>query len=127
MHIYTHDFFYPRRNFRVFYEELQGMIAGVIGATGYAGAEAVRLLAGHPRIDRLALASVSHEGERIEHIYPGFLGRISALLERPDTVIAVADVIFSALPTGVGEPYVKAAVERGISCIGTLQKRRNPP
>ncbi|MDR0450286.1 MAG: N-acetyl-gamma-glutamyl-phosphate reductase, partial [Treponema sp.] len=93
------------------------MIAGVIGATGYAGAELVRLLAGHPRVDKLSLASVSFEGSRIENLYPGFLGRVSAVLEKPEAVIAASDAVFAALPSGVGEPYAKAAFDRGIPYI----------
>jgi N-acetyl-gamma-glutamyl-phosphate reductase len=42
------------------------MIAGIIGATGYAGAELIRLLSRHPKIEKLALSSVSFQGERIE-------------------------------------------------------------
>jgi N-acetyl-gamma-glutamyl-phosphate reductase len=93
------------------------MIAGVIGATGYAGAELVRLLSAHPGVDRLSLASVSFEGDRIENVYPNFLGRISATLEKPDAVIAASDVVFAALPNGVGEPYARAAFDRGIPYI----------
>lgn len=93
------------------------MIAGIIGAAGYAGSELVRLLAGHPRIDGLVLGSVSRGGERIEEIYPNFWGKVSAPLESPDKVIAAAGVVFAALPHGVGEPYAKACMERGVSCI----------
>jgi N-acetyl-gamma-glutamyl-phosphate reductase len=93
------------------------MIAGVVGATGYAGAELVRLLAGHPRVDKLSLASVSFQGERIENVYPSFLGRISAVLEKPEAVVAASDLVFAALPNGVGEPYAKAAFDRGIPYI----------
>ncbi|MDR0623001.1 MAG: N-acetyl-gamma-glutamyl-phosphate reductase [Treponema sp.] len=93
------------------------MIAGVIGATGYAGVELVRLLSGHPEIDTLIPASVSFEGERIEDIYPNFLGRISASLVRPEEAAARADVVFAALPHGVGEPYAKTAVDRGVPFI----------
>ncbi|MDR0553209.1 MAG: N-acetyl-gamma-glutamyl-phosphate reductase [Treponema sp.] len=93
------------------------MIAGIIGAAGYAGAELVRLLTGHPEVDALAPASVNHGGERIEDMYLNFWGQISAPLESPEAVIERADVIFTALPSGVGEPYAKAALERGISCI----------
>jgi N-acetyl-gamma-glutamyl-phosphate reductase len=93
------------------------MIAGVIGAAGYAGAELVRLLAGHPQIDGLALASVSFEGGRIEDIYLNFQGKISAPLEKPENVIAKSDIVFAALPHGVGESYARACVERGVSFI----------
>jgi N-acetyl-gamma-glutamyl-phosphate reductase len=93
------------------------MTAGIIGAAGYAGAELVRLLAGHPEIDRMLPASVSFEGERIEDIYPNFLGRISAALVKPEQAAAEADVVFAALPHGVGEAYAKACVERGVPFI----------
>jgi N-acetyl-gamma-glutamyl-phosphate reductase len=79
------------------------MTAGVIGATGYAGAELVRILAGHPKIDKLYLSSVSFEGEKIEDIYPNFLGKVSCKLLKAEEVIESSDVVFAALPHGVGE------------------------
>jgi N-acetyl-gamma-glutamyl-phosphate reductase len=92
------------------------MKAGIIGATGYAGAELVRLLAGHPKIEKLLLSSVSFEGERIEDVYPNFLGRVSAELGKAEDALA-SDVVFASLPHGVGEPYAKTCVERGIPFI----------
>jgi len=93
------------------------MIAGIIGATGYAGAELVRLLSGHPQVKKLFLSSVSFEGERIEDVYPNFLGRISGPLLKAGEVIASSDVVFAALPHAVGEPNAAACMERGISYI----------
>jgi N-acetyl-gamma-glutamyl-phosphate reductase len=93
------------------------MIAGVIGATGYAGAELVRILAGHPDVDKLVLGSVSFEGDRIENIYLNFQKLVSVPLEKPEAVIAQSDVVFAALPHGVGEPYAASCVEKGISFI----------
>jgi N-acetyl-gamma-glutamyl-phosphate reductase len=93
------------------------MVVGVIGAAGYAGAELVRLLAGHPEVRGFVLGSVSYGGGRIEEVYPNFLGKVSAVLEAPEGVIAGSDLVFAALPHGVGEPYAKACVERGISFI----------
>ena len=93
------------------------MKAGILGATGYAGAELVRILAAHPEIDSLVLSSVSFEGEQIENVYPNFWGRISAPLLKPEEVTASADVVFAALPHGVGEPYAKKCAERFIPFI----------
>ena len=93
------------------------MKAGIIGATGYAGAEPVRLLSGHPAIDDMILSSVSFEGEHIESVYPNFLSRISAPLLSADAVIAAADVVFSALPHGIGEPFAKACFDKGVPYI----------
>ena len=93
------------------------MIAGIIGAAGYAGAELVRLLAGHKQVEGLSLGTVSLEGERIENVYPNFLGAVSSALVKPDEVVAASDLVFAALPHGVGEPYAKACLDKGISFI----------
>ena len=93
------------------------MIAGIIGAAGYAGAELVRLLSGHPEVTGLSLGSVSKGGDYIESIYPNFLGKISSSLKSPDEVIAASDVVFAGLPHGVGEPFAKACLKKGISFI----------
>jgi N-acetyl-gamma-glutamyl-phosphate reductase len=93
------------------------MTAGIIGATGYAGAELVRLLLRHPDTDGLILGSVSSEGERIDCIYPNFTGKIDAVLKKPEDVIAGSDVVFSALPHGVGEPHALSCVGKGVSFI----------
>ena len=93
------------------------MIAGIIGAAGYAGAELIKLLSGHKRVTGFSLGSVSSEGESIESIYPNFLGKVSGSLVKPDEVVAASDLVFAALPHGVGEPYAKACLEKGISFI----------
>jgi N-acetyl-gamma-glutamyl-phosphate reductase len=93
------------------------MIAGILGATGYAGAELIRLLSGHPKINKMLLSSVTFEGQRIEDIYPNFLGRVSGDLLKAEEVIAASDVVFAGLPHGVGEPYARACMEKGIHYI----------
>jgi len=93
------------------------MVAGIIGATGYAGAELARLLSGHTKIDNLALSSVSFEGEQIQDIYPGFLGRVEYPLIKAEDVINSSDIVFSALPHAVGEPFAAACMERKIHFI----------
>jgi N-acetyl-gamma-glutamyl-phosphate reductase len=68
-------------------------------------------------VDGFALASVSFEGERIEHIYPNLWGKVAAVLVRPEEVISRSQVVFAALPHGVGEPYAKACLEKGVPFI----------
>jgi N-acetyl-gamma-glutamyl-phosphate reductase len=99
------------------------MIVGIIGATGYAGAELIRLLALHPEVSGFALASVSFEGERIERMYPNLWGTdllarsVDAALVKPEEALSRSQVVFAALPHGVGEPYAKACLEKGIPFI----------
>jgi N-acetyl-gamma-glutamyl-phosphate reductase len=93
------------------------MVVGVIGAAGYAGAELVRLLSGHKLVTGLSLGSVSLEGSRIEDVYPNFVGRISFPLVSPEEVVAASDLVFAALPNGVGGSNAKACLEKGVSFI----------
>jgi N-acetyl-gamma-glutamyl-phosphate reductase len=61
----------------------------------------------------MILSSVSYEGARIEEVYPNFIGRISSPLVNADAVVNGADVVFCALPHGVGEQFAKSCVEKG--------------
>ena len=47
---------------------------GVIGATGYAGAELVRILAGHPQVKLTILTSRQYGGRQFDAIYPAMAG-----------------------------------------------------
>jgi N-acetyl-gamma-glutamyl-phosphate reductase len=57
------------------------------------------------------------EGERIENVYPNFLGKVSFPLIKPGEVVASSDLVFAALPHGVGEPYAAVCLEKGIPYI----------
>ena len=76
--------------------------AGIIGSTGYAGAELARLLVQHPEAEVVWCGSRSYTGERYASIYQN----MNQLLEmdcRDDDVAALAeeaDVIFTATPQG---------------------------
>jgi N-acetyl-gamma-glutamyl-phosphate reductase len=92
----------------------------VIGATGYAGAELSRLLAGHPEVGDLILSSASAGGESLSSIYPNLLGAEgpkgkgrSAILVDKAEAIARADVVFSALPSGHAEEIALACAAKG--------------
>ncbi|MDR1074192.1 MAG: N-acetyl-gamma-glutamyl-phosphate reductase [Treponema sp.] len=89
---------------------------GVLGATGYAGAEVTRILLGHPQTAELHLSSVSFEGDALETVYPNFLGHTKKIiggLKKAEESIEAADVVFACLPHGVGEDFAKSCVEKG--------------
>jgi N-acetyl-gamma-glutamyl-phosphate reductase len=46
------------------------MKTGIIGGSGYAGGELLRLLAGHPHFQVAAVAAHSNAGESITSIHP---------------------------------------------------------
>ncbi len=78
-----------------------GMRAAVAGASGYAGGELIRLLAGHPSFELGALTAHDNAGERLGDVQPHLAPLADRELEptTPD-VLAGHDVVFLALPHG---------------------------
>ena len=79
------------------------MRASVIGATGYAGVELVRLLTGHPEAELSLVTSESSTGELLVKLYPHLAKRVQHTLTSMVDIRQVAaesDVIFIALPHG---------------------------
>lgn len=85
--------------------------AGVIGASGYAGAELVRLLWNHPFVEVSAISSNSYTGERIADIYPSFYKICDMVFEEVDAVIEKSDIIFVSLPHGLSEPIARTCYD----------------
>ena len=74
--------------------------AAVIGATGYAGAELVRILSGHPDVALSVVTSRQHAGIPFDAIYPALKGFVSLDCVDSDPAAAAknSDVVFLALP-----------------------------
>jgi N-acetyl-gamma-glutamyl-phosphate reductase len=87
----------------------------VLGATGYAGVELLRLLARHPGVDLAFLSSEQYRDRRAADVYPFLAGVVDAPLRAPDAaaVAAAAEVVFAALPHGASAPLVRDLVRRG--------------
>lgn len=79
------------------------MKVSVIGATGYAGAELIRLIVGHPEAELIAITSESQTGTPFHQIYPHFRGiceKELTSLQDINEIAAASDVLFVALPHG---------------------------
>ncbi|NLW07723.1 MAG: N-acetyl-gamma-glutamyl-phosphate reductase [Clostridia bacterium] len=92
---------------------------GIIGATGYTGAELVRLLSLHPRVELVALTSRTYGGEKIAEVYPALSGYSELICENlpPEELLERAEVVFIALPHGHAAPLAARALERGVKVI----------
>lgn len=90
---------------------------GIIGATGYAGCELVRLLHTHPLANVTAVSSVSYEGKRLSDIYPSLKNIADMTLVNEDAVIAASDVVFTSLPHGLSETIARKCVDKGVKLI----------
>lgn len=83
--------------------ESKKLNVGIIGATGYAGAELFRLLYSHPHVTIAAVSSTSFEGKALSEIYPALSNEKEYILTDMDGVIEASEVIFAALPHGLSE------------------------
>lgn len=92
---------------------------GVIGASGYAGAELVRYLLAHPEAKITYLASDSLKGKPLSEAYPSFLGRDLPVCEKYDSHNAIdkADIIFQAQGNGVGMRVAPHLLAKGRKVI----------
>lgn len=95
------------------------MRAGIIGATGYGGAELLRLLNGHPHIHNVVLYTSSKEGMNINESYP----HLTSIYEQELKPINLAtlkdevDVVFLATPAGVSAEWSDSIVQSGCQVI----------
>lgn len=82
--------------------------AGVIGASGYTGAELLRLLATHPQLNVAYATGDSSAGERAAALYPSLAAAYPDLVfESFDPASAEGlDVVFLALPHGASQAVV---------------------
>lgn len=86
---------------------------GIIGASGYAGAELLRLLLNHPDVEVAGIFSKSYQGEAISDLYPGFNENCKLKFIPEDEVIAASDLVFASLPHGLSETIAKTCKEQG--------------
>lgn len=90
---------------------------GIIGATGYGGAELLRLLLSHPEAEIVAISSVSFKDKQMCEVYPNFKEICEDILVDEDKAIEISDVVFAALPHGLCEPIAKKCLEKDVKFI----------
>jgi N-acetyl-gamma-glutamyl-phosphate reductase len=88
----------------------------VLGASGYGGAEALRLLLGHPAVEIAMVCAERSAGQPLGAVFPQFRGRLDQTLEKVDVgeIAKRAEVVFSALPHGEGAQTITALLAKGL-------------
>ncbi|SDZ31837.1 N-acetyl-gamma-glutamyl-phosphate reductase [Micromonospora pattaloongensis] len=77
-----------------------GIRVAVAGASGYAGGELLRLIAGHPELDLVAATAHSRAGAPVAAVHPQLVGLDLVLGATEPAAFADADLVFLALPHG---------------------------
>src|SRR5256885_11908088 len=98
---------------------MESIPVAVVGASGYAGAELLRLLVDHPHVDLVHLSANKNAGQRVGDLFPHLLGRLNLVCHRfdPDEAARAAKVVFLALPHGESVAAAQALLERGTTVI----------
>ena len=88
---------------------------GVLGASGYTGAELVRLLIPHPRVEIALLTAERRAGKSMAEVFPQFAPHALPMLtaiEAADWKALALDLVFCALPHGTTQEVIKDLVAR---------------
>ena len=83
---------------------------GVLGASGYTGAELLRLLIRHPRVEIVLLTAERRAGQAMRQVFPQFSPYALPKLVAIDSVDwnkVALDVAFCALPHGTTQTVIK--------------------
>ena len=81
----------------------------ILGASGYTGAELVRMLAGHPRFRMTRLTADRKAGQEMAAVFPQFAALDLPRLTSIDQVdFAAVDAVFCALPHGTTQEVIAA-------------------
>jgi len=101
---------------------LKAIKTAIVGASGYAGEDLVRLLLGHPRADLTAVTSRQYAGQTLAQIFPKFSHYPKAKTLRfsepnAELLAREAEVVFLALPHGVAAEFAVPLLNLGTSVI----------
>jgi len=82
---------------------------GIIGASGYTGAELLRLLKAHKKVEVTYVTSETYQGQKISKLYPNLRGHFDLKLSPLEVTEAKkrAELLFIALPHGESQRVVR--------------------
>ena len=90
------------------------MRVGIVGASGYTGAELLRLAAGHPEMDVVLATGDTQAGAAVADLYPSLRPVYGDLVFEPYSPEAVdgLDIVFCGLPHGASQALVPEVKDR---------------
>ncbi len=110
-----------RRSWRLFFfEGTDEMIrVAIIGASGYTGAEAIRLVLGHRAAKPTYLTALPQECGPVAEVFPQFKGRCDLSIEPldMDEIAGVADVVLCCLPHKVSMGFVPGLLDAALKVV----------
>ncbi|MFL5799727.1 MAG: N-acetyl-gamma-glutamyl-phosphate reductase [Actinomycetota bacterium] len=100
----------------------------VLGASGFSGAELLRLLVEHPRLEVTFVGAHDAAGQRLGDVWPHLAPFADRMLEPNDALDpGSVGAAFLALPAGHSSRIVPAFAERGVRVVDVGPDFRLPP
>jgi N-acetyl-gamma-glutamyl-phosphate reductase len=95
------------------------MRTGVVGASGYAGSEVLRLASSHPDLDVVVATGATSSGRRVADHVPSLAAAYPSLeFTTIDGALAGdLELVFVALPHGESQAIVPSLIERGAAVV----------
>lgn len=91
---------------------------GIVGGTGYTGAELIRLLHTHPEVNVEVMTSRGDDGIRVDELFPSLRGYTDIKFTSPENRnLKTCDVVFFATPNGVAMRSSGELLSLGIKVI----------
>jgi N-acetyl-gamma-glutamyl-phosphate reductase len=91
---------------------------GIVGGTGYAGIELLRILAQHPECELVAITSRKEVGIRVAELFPSLRGIVDIAYSEPlKADLAKCDLVFFATPNTVAMGEAKALLQAGVRVV----------
>lgn len=92
--------------------------AGIVGGTGFTGAELIRLLSRHPDAEPVVITSRSEAGLAVADLFPSLRGHTDLVFCEPESAdFSLCDIVFFATPSGVAMNMVPAFLDRGLRVV----------
>jgi len=88
---------------------------GLVGASGYTGAELARILCNHPHVELTVATSRQHAGKPLAEVFPHLRGKVELICEDvvADALLERADLFFLAVPHKTAMGLVPSFLEAG--------------
>ena len=92
---------------------------GILGATGYAALELIKILLRHPEAQISVLTSRQEGRPHLSEVHPILSGRLDMNLEQIETVdlASQCDCVFSCLPHAASAATVKPLLDQGLRVV----------
>ncbi len=106
-------------NQRVAENRKEKIRVAILGATGYTGEEAMRLLLHHPHVEIARLFSLEFVGKKVWEAFPRFSKKLNVVIEEfgADSSLDGCDVVLACLPHRVSMGLLAPLVEKGMKVV----------